>query len=1843
MPDSNDDDPYEWDVERLASELGREGRSWGSLNPAKRPDPEALTRSLRLHEVDGEILLSWEDEFQTLDTLFSDLGLKKSIHKFALKKAIAALKKRSPTYRKAQAQRAKSQTPEPAQHAEDADMHSMQPGVCETVTDTATMPAALIPKDTMTKTAPLAATPVATAPVAATPVAATPKGSTTSPSGQPLALEPAQKKRRLAPELISANVKGNGLPSAAAAVAAKSQTPSALYLRNNKFTTNATVHHPDLDLLTLQDSTADHASVQFNWVRSKYIPPGTRLQINRAMKRLFRTNNESFAQLASGFVPQLEHTQLSDESVEDELLPLFGDSGDEAEYDADTLREMEEETNEAQKPPTSLYLGREKVEAILDESVQAVVSSWTNTKLPRLQHKAHMLWNQARRNDRNRHISQAVLRVADLDRRIAKLRAEILLQDWSNPSQLRHQVRCMEASLEDREHQSWLADMLKGREPPKIKPLPRSHVSVMPKAIDFYPDEEGDLITSEAEDSDGHNDFVVDDEMEILSTQQLVSTKEKRRGSTEVELPKSPFSAAGNPTKPTPMRSPQPKAEFTPQRSAFIDLTAADRIVTSTARRTAFGEQDVISLVTPEKPRSLGPRESDDSGPTEPPLSAQHDELDIPFDRPQDIAAVSLETWEAARDAKRLTIAFLWRRKEPWRDVIFDFLTTEHPADLWRGLILPVCKTGDLAHSGRRASEGLFRLRNILCRLFCQYLSCRSIRRLNALGEEGKLLVLRNLKDFAEFCYFLAQHVIPSFPRVDAQHDQPLTLAGEWSGAEEEEEEEEREASGDEDLTGNEATPSKKRRRRVIEDQGAKDNREANLQKQALDEERRLKLQQRLAASATISGDRSRLIINVSKKGDDDKDFVYVNDEIARKIKDHQIEGVRFMWNQVVAGKQGCLLAQTMGLGKTMQIITLLIAIVEASASPEPSVRAQIPERLQRSQTLVICPTGIVDNWREELTAWDNQSVLGECYTVDSKQDSVTRTSTLQEWDVRGGVLVLGYDMLRSLARADEGFKKILTDRPNIVVADEAHRLKNQRSKLAAIGSQFRTPSRIALTGSPLANNVGEFYSMIDWVAENYLGPLKEFNAYYALPIQEGLYGDSSHGEYRLAKKRLAILAKTVAPKTHRLTIKALKDELPDKVEFFLTVPLTPLQEELYDLYVRSVRENAESQADSTFAVLDNMILLNNHPRCYFRKLEKEKNMLRVPQGGDTTQDKSITPAFLTKSMKVLNRCRDLNDISLSWKVKVLVAILDECRKLREKVLIFSQSIPTIDWLSTLFRQQKRPYSRLTGDTLPSIRQSMVKNFNEGDNEIFVISTQAGGQGLNITGASRVVIFDFRFNPIAEQQAIGRAYRIGQSKPVVVYRFVSGGTYEQHLYNKAVWKMQLASRVVDKDNPKRWSTKTKDAFTRDYKAPEQKDLTEFLGRDSVLDSVLSSPAFASAIRSIIVTDTFEEEDPNDYHFDAQENQEVELMVRLEQARITDPTRYARLLAEKSAREGAQQMQALGYGHGHANLQQMQTGAPGIIHPSPHGRVVPSNGTMVGRPAPAGVTMSPGGMPYYTTYAGGGSQPASVPRANELESPFGQHGSQSHVQASVYTTARAGTAAASTTLPVMGANTFMSGQEGTTASPAQVRKSTPLQRGSPQAGSSPAVYRGTQAKELFQKQLIRSVQSSSDFDEILQAHDAEGQAKAIAEAVHEQLSGRGALPILSSWKTLNLFAQGQSFAAGVLSGLVTVEFLANTTDDGVFQQRAQELSGMDRSELKEQLLQALRRPHNSTSEGHGKGADTARAATTAAGPSTTPSNNSNKNYDSPVRGAAESRRKRPVKLPSWANRAVKDGQ
>ncbi len=190
-------------------------------------------------------------------------------------------------------------------------------------------------------------------------------------------------------------------------------------------------------------------------------------------------------------------------------------------------------------------------------------------------------------------------------------------------------------------------------------------------------------------------------------------------------------------------------------------------------------------------------------------------------------------------------------------------------------------------------------------------------------------------------------------------------------------------------------------------------------------------------------------------------------------------------------------------------------------------------------------------------------------------------------------------------------------------------------------------------------------------------------------------------------------------------------------------------------------------------------------------------------------------------------------------KITVLLAILDESKKVGDKVLVFSQSRYILDYLESICRSQQRRFSRMDGSTKIGLRQRMIQDFNNNDDELYLISTEAGGVGLNIQGANRVVIFDFKWNPINEQQAIGRAYRIGQKKPVFVYWLIVGGTYETLLHNQAVFKYQLASRVIDKKNLKDWARQLKD-----YSQPPQiiemdnASLDKHMGRDSVLDAVL---------------------------------------------------------------------------------------------------------------------------------------------------------------------------------------------------------------------------------------------------------------------------------------------------------------------------------------------------------------------------------------------------------------------
>lgn len=376
-----------------------------------------------------------------------------------------------------------------------------------------------------------------------------------------------------------------------------------------------------------------------------------------------------------------------------------------------------------------------------------------------------------------------------------------------------------------------------------------------------------------------------------------------------------------------------------------------------------------------------------------------------------------------------------------------------------------------------------------------------------------------------------------------------------------------------------------KRRKKVERSAVAKDSRALAHSRQKRYKESQTTDPVQLEAMMKSDPSYSQIEINPAKKAD--QDFVYVADEIAQKMKAHQIEGVRFLWHEVnaegVDGAQGCVLAHTMGLGKTMQTIAFLCAVNEASASQKSSVYEQLPKRLRlgahgtrrQLRILIICPPMLIENWFREIQMWDEKRQLGNIFTFDTanKKDHM---NMLDNWMKIGGVLLIGYQRFRGMltekvvkrdSRSPQTialYRRVLLKGPELVVADEAQSLKDDKTDISKIASQIDTHSRIALTGTPMSNEVDEIYTIISWVAPNFLGGPSEFRAYFSEPIKKGLYLDSTAWEKRKGTVQLKVLHNDIAPKVNRANIEVLKGSLKAKVEFVITIPLGTVQERLY-------------------------------------------------------------------------------------------------------------------------------------------------------------------------------------------------------------------------------------------------------------------------------------------------------------------------------------------------------------------------------------------------------------------------------------------------------------------------------------------------------------------------------------------------------------------------------------------------------------------------------------------------------------------------------------------------------
>ncbi|KAL9612420.1 MAG: hypothetical protein Q9167_002968 [Letrouitia subvulpina] len=1225
------------------------------------------------------------------------------------------------------------------------------------------------------------------------------------------------------------------------------------------------------------------------------------------------------------------------------VLPVYGDSGSEGQYDLETWREMEAEQGSKIERP--LYRSKRKKLEIqqvinaIDGEVEHLIERWKLQRWNKLRQKEWQLWTKSRRgkNTITLQVERFSASIMNLDKRLDKMRQEIVNEEWNSIKAVSKQCQILEPTIFEREDLKWKISVLQQpRAPEKPTKTRKLNTIGKPELALFSADDEGFQTEQSSlgisEDSLGS--FVVSDgnvDMEIANSQRPFVDTDSEEG-------KEP--AQGEPT-PTPGNGfnrsnfkHEERGPFSPpsERAStgnhdIIDLTMcssdAEAQVDKKSVRTpspfhiASDEDPFIRTEKKRKAFKIPPSTTRSAGVVnlDSDSAYKSENLPINYKLPElheigKIAQMDPKLLEERQDRKRLLLYHLAKVSDVKRTAAFERLEKplqEVKAEVWSALKNIVAHCYKIRGMPSEGSAAVM----LLAGLYVSWTVPTVLRPLKGIKRKDVNTAEADEEGFEDFFNFLnecknlyyfdkpqassAAVVVPKPPPTE------MCLG-----------------SSNSDLEPN---PFSNRRKPVTKNQEASQHREKAQQRVKELERRQTRLKQRLQAMGRNDDDASSIFVNSGVL--EGENLIYLNPLIGARIQPHQKDGVRFIWREIIedhATNQGCLLAQAMGLGKTMQVISFLVTLAEAANSKNKKIQQQIPKRLRDSRTLVLCPPALVENWFEEFLMWTPQPMsenIGDVWKINADMTLDERIRRLDEW-AEGGVLVLGYSIFRDLlnnqnGKLDKDQHKMVTDvileGSDIVVADEAHAMKNVKSATHRLVRKFRTGSRIALTGSPLSNNLKEYYALIEWVAPGYLGDQTEFHQHYETPITEGLYVDSLPSQWRNALKRLELFKREVQPKVHRADMSVLTTRTKGKSEFVIKFPLSALQAQLYRAFAETTTHRHGKTGKVAFTDmwgwLSMLRLICNHPKCFrVRMLER----LKEKPGETKGKQNSLAPSAVIEGIEVQDGDKDatlitpddassthesllapfhdvvdVDSVTLAYKMVALRHIVDHSLRAGDKVLVFSHSILTLDYVQGILREFDSRLQRMDGKTNTAQRQNQSKDFNQGEAMVLLVSTRAGGTGLNLFGANRVVILDDHFNPMWEEQAIGRAYRIGQQKHVFIYRLTVGGTFEEVLHNQSLFKRQLATRAVDKKNPIRKASRQLQTY---FKPPEDvplEDLEPLVGKDKfVLDKILALQGDDRFICSIVPSETFNLED--DDLLTAEEQKEVEQEEAMKQNR-----------------------------------------------------------------------------------------------------------------------------------------------------------------------------------------------------------------------------------------------------------------------------------------------------------------------------------------------------------------------
>ncbi|KAK7057394.1 SNF2 family N-terminal domain-containing protein [Favolaschia claudopus] len=519
---------------------------------------------------------------------------------------------------------------------------------------------------------------------------------------------------------------------------------------------------------------------------------------------------------------------------------------------------------------------------------------------------------------------------------------------------------------------------------------------------------------------------------------------------------------------------------------------------------------------------------------------------------------------------------------------------------------------------------------------------------------------------------------------------------------------------------------------------------------------------------------------------------------IASRLRAHQIEGVKFMYECVMGLRkhegQGCILADEMGLGKTLQTIVLIWTLLKQNpyAGSSPVV----------GKVLIVCPVSLINNWKSEFHKWLGRDRLG--VVTGDKDKNVVKTFQHAK---NQQVLIIGYERLRTVI--DQ--LSYCVPPVGLIICDEGHRLKSANNKTTTMFEALRTTRRVILSGTPIQNDLGEFHAMANFCNPGLLDDYSTFRRVYEGPILKSRAPESTAKEREIGEARATQLHTISKSFVLRREATILQNYLPPKHEYVVFVTPTKLQLSIFSKILNPTKldDLIQSSTAESLAMIGMLTKVSNSPILLKATVDKQK-----AEGGDMRN--AIKRAGVDDALKLLPENAQVEDMSLSGKLVALSKLLKNIYKdTEEKCVLVSHYTSTLNILEAFCKKKNYSFYRLDGQTPAAKRQEYVNSFNKSTQRssfIFLLSSKAGGVGERIIGGSRLCLIDSDWNPSHDLQSMARCHRDGQKRPVYIYRFLTAGAIDEKIYQRQVTKLGLSNSLMGSANTS--ASSKSDSFSR---------------------------------------------------------------------------------------------------------------------------------------------------------------------------------------------------------------------------------------------------------------------------------------------------------------------------------------------------------------------------------------------------------------------------------------------